>query len=231
MLTSHARRRSDPRGDVRGGKLILLRPAGLAVGLAPKEWRYAHVCDSPRTAGGRRLVPPPLAPGGVGFGGADLSNVRKLRGFVPWARRRSRSETLDSLLVSAQDLRRPRSDRAVGSLSVTSTLTHQAFSSDYERLERATEGVEAPFALVDLDAMWANSDDMLRRAAGKPIRVASKSVRSRPILERVLARDPATAGLLTYTLPESLWLAGHGFDDLVVGYPTADRLRSRSSPG
>ena len=106
---------------------------------------------------------------------------------------------------------------------MATTVRHHAFSSDYERLERATEGIEAPFALVDLDAMWANSDAMLRRAARKPIRVASKSVRSRPILERILARDPGYRGLLTFTLPESLWLAGHGFDDLVIGYPTADR--------
>ena len=35
--------------------------------------------------------------------------------------------------------------------------------------------VEAPFAFVDLDAMWANADEMLARAGGKPIRVASKS--------------------------------------------------------
>ena len=106
---------------------------------------------------------------------------------------------------------------------MATTLPHLGFSSDYERFERATEGLEAPFALVDLDAMWANSDDMLRRAAGKPIRVASKSVRSRPILERILAHDPGYRGLLTYTLPESLWLAEHGFDDLVLAYPTADR--------
>ena len=55
----------------------------------------------------------------------------------------------------------------------------------------------------------------------------SGSLRSRsaagPLLERILARDPGYRGLLTYTLPETLWLAGHGFDDLVVGYPTADR--------
>src|SRR5439155_4179722 len=70
---------------------------------------------------------------------------------------------------------------------------------------------------------WPNGEDMLRRAAGKPIRVASKSVRSRPVLERILARDPGFRGLLTYTLPETLWLAQHGFDDLVLAYPTADR--------
>jgi D-serine deaminase-like pyridoxal phosphate-dependent protein len=94
---------------------------------------------------------------------------------------------------------------------------------DYQRYEAALAGVEAPFALVDLDAFWANGDNMLRRAAGKPIRVASKSVRCRALLERILARDPGFRGLLTYTLPETLWLASHGLEDLVVAYPTADR--------
>jgi D-serine deaminase-like pyridoxal phosphate-dependent protein len=94
---------------------------------------------------------------------------------------------------------------------------------DYERLERATEGMEAPFALVDLDAMWWNADDMLRRAAGKPIRIASKSVRSRLLLERMLAHGPGYRGLLTFTLPETLWLAREGLEDMVVAYPTADR--------
>ena len=106
---------------------------------------------------------------------------------------------------------------------MTTTLHQPVFSGDYERLERATNGLEPPFALVDLDAMWSNSDQMLRRAAGKPIRVASKSVRCRPLLEQILGRDPGYRGLLTYTLPESLWLAAAGFGDLVIGYPTADR--------
>jgi D-serine deaminase-like pyridoxal phosphate-dependent protein len=104
----------------------------------------------------------------------------------------------------------------------TAVRSH-AMADDYERYEHATQGVEAPFALLDLDAMWSNADDMLRRAAGKPIRVASKSVRSRPVLELILARGPGYRGLLTYTLPETLWLAQQGMEDLVVAYPTADR--------
>ncbi len=97
--------------------------------------------------------------------------------------------------------------------------------------------VEAPFAFVDLDAMWSNAEAMLARAGSKPIRVASKSLRCRPLLERVLARDERFAGLMTFTLPETLWLAGQGFDNLLLAYPTADRgaleelaLRSAASP-
>jgi D-serine deaminase-like pyridoxal phosphate-dependent protein len=91
----------------------------------------------------------------------------------------------------------------------------------YARLERATAGLEAPFALVDLDAMRANAEDLERRAAPKPIRLASKSLRCRPLQERVLARD-GFAGTLAFTLPEALWLASHGASDVVVAYPTAD---------
>ena len=94
---------------------------------------------------------------------------------------------------------------------------------DYERLEAIFADVRAPFALVDLDAMWANAGDILRRAGGTPVRVASKSVRCRGLLDRILARDEGFRGLMCFTLPEALWLHEHGFDDLLVAYPSADR--------
>ena len=37
---------------------------------------------------------------------------------------------------------------------------------DLERLERAIAALEAPFALLDIDALEANAADMERRAAG-----------------------------------------------------------------
>jgi D-serine deaminase-like pyridoxal phosphate-dependent protein len=94
-------------------------------------------------------------------------------------------------------------------------------------LELATADLEAPFAVIDLDALWANSEDLVRRAAPKPIRLASKSVRCRALQERVLTR-PGFAGTLAFTLPEALWLASHGAEDLVVAYPTADRQALRA---
>lgn len=92
----------------------------------------------------------------------------------------------------------------------------------YERLERATAELQAPFAVIDLDALWANAEDLERRAAGKPIRLASKSLRCRALQERVLARD-GFRGTLAFTLTEALWLARHGVEDLLVAYPTVDR--------
>jgi D-serine deaminase-like pyridoxal phosphate-dependent protein len=100
-----------------------------------------------------------------------------------------------------------------------------------ERLERATADLDAPFAVVDLDAFWRNADDMRRRAADKPIRLASKSLRCRALQERVLA-CPGFEGTLAFTLPEALWLAELGFEDILVAYPTVDReaLRALSTP-
>lgn len=91
------------------------------------------------------------------------------------------------------------------------------------RLDTATAALDPPLALVDLDAFDANAADLEARAAGTPLRVASKSVRVRALLDRVLAR-PGWSGVLAYALGEALWLHEQGLtDDLVLGYPTADR--------
>ncbi|MCX5436166.1 MULTISPECIES: amino acid deaminase/aldolase [unclassified Streptomyces] len=95
-------------------------------------------------------------------------------------------------------------------------------AADRARYDRATAHLDAPLAIVDLDAFDANADDLVRRAGGKPIRVASKSVRCRALLERVLARD-GFAGIMSFTLAESLWLARSGFEDVLLAYPSADR--------
>ncbi|MER7502361.1 amino acid deaminase/aldolase [Nonomuraea pusilla] len=93
---------------------------------------------------------------------------------------------------------------------------------DRQRYDRATAELDPPFAILDLAAMRANAADMARRAGGKPIRVASKSVRSRPVLERILAMD-GFRGVMAFTLPEALWLVSTGLTDVLVAYPTADR--------
>ena len=48
---------------------------------------------------------------------------------------------------------------------------------------------EPPVMVVDLDAFDANAADLVRRAGGKPIRVASKSLRVPALLARALDRD------------------------------------------
>ncbi|GAA0419978.1 alanine racemase [Streptomyces luteireticuli] len=94
--------------------------------------------------------------------------------------------------------------------------------ADRARYDRATAHLDAPLAVVDLRAFDANAADLVRRAGGKPVRVATKSVRSRALLERVLEHG-GFAGVMTHTLAESLWLARSGFDDVLLAYPSADR--------
>ncbi len=99
----------------------------------------------------------------------------------------------------------------------------QGGAADLERYNAATAHLEPPFAVVDMAALRANAADMIRRAAGTPIRLASKSVRCRHIIEQVLGLD-GFRGVLGYTLPEALWLHAAGTSaDIVVAYPTADR--------
>ncbi|WP_019358184.1 amino acid deaminase/aldolase [Streptomyces sp. AA1529] len=100
--------------------------------------------------------------------------------------------------------------------------TTAAPAADRARYDRATAHLDAPLALVDLAAFDANADDLVRRAGGKPLRVASKSVRCRALLERVLAKD-GFRGVMSYTLAESLWLARSGVEDVLLAYPSADR--------
>ncbi|MFD7310561.1 amino acid deaminase/aldolase [Promicromonospora sp. NPDC059942] len=88
------------------------------------------------------------------------------------------------------------------------------------RLSAATSGLPAPVAVVDLDVFDTNALDILKRADGVPVRVASKSVRVRSLVERALGHG--FAGVMAYSLREALWLVGTGVRDVLVGYPTVD---------
>ena len=92
---------------------------------------------------------------------------------------------------------------------------------DLSSWSAAVAGWRAPLLAVDLDAFDANADDLVGRAAGMPIRVASKSVRVRSLVERALARD-GFAGVMSYNLREGIWLARHGVEDVYVAYPSVD---------
>jgi len=89
------------------------------------------------------------------------------------------------------------------------------------RLSAATSGLPAPVAAVDLDVFDTNARDILKRADGVPVRVASKSVRVRSLVERALGHG--FAGIMAYSLREALWLVRAGARDVLVGYPTVDR--------
>ncbi|MBF6174552.1 alanine racemase [Nocardia blacklockiae] len=94
-------------------------------------------------------------------------------------------------------------------------------------LQAATADLDPPLAALDLAALRANAADLVRRARGVPIRVASKSVRCRGVLEEVLGpeltRAGGFAGVMSYSLREAVWLARRGARDILLGYPSVDR--------
>jgi len=96
------------------------------------------------------------------------------------------------------------------------------------RYDRATADLDPPLAIVDLDAFDRNAADMTRRAAGRPIRVATKSLRCRYLIERALA-TPGYRGVMCYSLPEALWLHAMGTsDDLIQGRSVPELNRRRA---
>jgi len=110
--------------------------------------------------------------------------------------------------------------------------------SSIATLHAATVDLDPPLAALDLAALRANASDLTRRAhrpsAPGPkaaesvrIRVASKSVRCRAVLEEVLGSGLTAAGgfsgIMGYSLPEAIWLARQGARDILMGYPTVHR--------
>ncbi|MDI9915739.1 alanine racemase [Rhodococcus sp. IEGM 1379] len=96
-----------------------------------------------------------------------------------------------------------------------------------DRLTAATRELDPPLAALDLTTLRSNAADLVRRAGGTPVRVASKSVRCRAVLEETLGSGLTAAGgfrgIMAYSLREALWLVGLGARDVLMGYPTVDR--------
>ena len=93
-------------------------------------------------------------------------------------------------------------------------------------LRHALREIDVPTAVIDRDALDANLDALADRAHGLPIRVATKSLRTLPAIERALAH-PAFSGVLAFSLLEALTLHDRGITDIVVGYPSVDRTSLR----
>ncbi len=102
-------------------------------------------------------------------------------------------------------------------------MTASVRSSEWERLRRAVRGSPLPLALVDLDALEANVERLTApaRAGGKRVRIATKSVRSPALLELIAdASGGVITGAMAYAATECPLLAAHGFDDILIAYPT-----------
>ena len=96
-------------------------------------------------------------------------------------------------------------------------------SAEWERLRRAVSGCPLPLALVDLDAMESNVKRLVTpaRIGGKRVRIATKSVRCPALLELIAdAAGGVIVGAMAYAAAECPLLVAHGFDDILIAYPT-----------
>lgn len=91
--------------------------------------------------------------------------------------------------------------------------------SDYEYFKEALQNVAKPCAFIHLQGLEKNIAVIAEQAAGKNIRIASKSVRSVPVLQKILSTSDVFQGIMCFTAEEALFLHEHGFDDLLVAYP------------
>jgi D-serine deaminase-like pyridoxal phosphate-dependent protein len=107
--------------------------------------------------------------------------------------------------------------------STSEVARHELAARLGKAIDALSEPPASPAYVVDVDAFDANAADLVRRAAGTPIRLASKSVRVPELIRRALDHD-GFQGVLAYNLREALWLLDQGIaDDIVLGYPVADR--------
>jgi D-serine deaminase-like pyridoxal phosphate-dependent protein len=77
-----------------------------------------------------------------------------------------------------------------------------------------------PLAFVDMDLMEENIGTISRRADGKHIRIASKSIRCRAVMEHILGKGDPFRGIMCFTAEEALFLLENRMDDILIAYPT-----------
>ncbi|HJE91643.1 MAG TPA: amino acid deaminase/aldolase [Dietzia timorensis] len=103
----------------------------------------------------------------------------------------------------------------------------RALDAAMDDIERATRDLPAPLAVLHLPSLRANLEYTVRRAGRTRVRIASKSVRVRKVLEQALGADLSGGddirGIMAYSLREALWLVECGCRDVLIGYPTTDR--------
>lgn len=83
--------------------------------------------------------------------------------------------------------------------------------------------LEHPFAWLDLNALDFNIQYVNRACKTKPVRIATKSVRSVDALKYIERNLDNCSGFMTYTAAETLYLIENNFDHLLIGYPVMEK--------
>jgi len=86
-------------------------------------------------------------------------------------------------------------------------------------LESSYASIERPFAWLNLDALDANIRFVQKACGDKQIRIATKSIRSIPVLKYIAQQLDNCSGFMTFTASETTYLLEQDFDNLLIGYP------------
>lgn len=96
----------------------------------------------------------------------------------------------------------------------------------YQYYKHAFRGRTMPFAFVDLDLFDENVKAIATRANGKPVRIASKSIRCVALMHRILEDSSRFRGVMAYSVREAVLLTTQGFDDILVAYPAYGEIEN-----
>jgi D-serine deaminase-like pyridoxal phosphate-dependent protein len=80
-----------------------------------------------------------------------------------------------------------------------------------------------PALFLDVQAFDDNCKRIAEMANGKTIRIATKSIRSVPVLKRIFQSHSIFKGLMCFSPHEAVFLAEKGFEDILLGYPCWDQ--------
>jgi D-serine deaminase-like pyridoxal phosphate-dependent protein len=93
-------------------------------------------------------------------------------------------------------------------------------SNRYHDYKSALQSLALPQACVDLDLLDQNIHRLWMRSHGKKIRLATKSIRSRFIIDYIFKKNPDYySGLMCFHFQEAIWWAKEGQQEILVAYP------------
>ena len=92
----------------------------------------------------------------------------------------------------------------------------------YQKYKDALINESYPLAILDLNQLQKNILLNIARAKGKNIRIASKSIRCREIMEIILKEHDQFQGIMSFHAEEAIYLSRSGINNILLGYPVVD---------
>src|SRR5690625_1795929 len=92
----------------------------------------------------------------------------------------------------------------------------------YIYYKEALKDITKPCLFLDTNLFKENIQTILNASNGKKIRIASKSIRSLPILKDILNYSTTFQGVMCFTADEAIYLNNNGLNDLLIAYPVWD---------